>query len=139
MQPLFNLDLVRAKEDCAKQGITVHVYPSQIVHTEDTVRQNAVITSCAVEIRNVATPPLPLAKFPRPLSPLNLSLMHVIITKVALTCTVGVVGAPSAILSAVKDCQHNTEQNLNVELQDVYVAHSRARTTVSQKAHHLTL
>lgn len=37
-QPLFNMDLVRAKEECAKQGTTVHVYPSQIVHTEDAVR-----------------------------------------------------------------------------------------------------
>lgn len=61
VQPLFNLDLVRAKEDCAKQGITVHVYPSQIVHTEDSVRHNAVITSCAAEIRIVATPALQLA------------------------------------------------------------------------------
>ena len=26
------MDPVRAKENCAKQGITVHVYPSQIVH-----------------------------------------------------------------------------------------------------------
>ena len=34
--------------------------------------------------------------------------------KVALTSTVGVVGAPSAILSAVADCHYNTEHYLNI-------------------------
>ena len=37
VQPLFNVDLVRAKENCARQGIAVNIYASKIVHTEDSV------------------------------------------------------------------------------------------------------
>lgn len=31
------MDLVHAKEDCARQGIVVNIYASKIVHTEDSV------------------------------------------------------------------------------------------------------
>jgi len=35
--PLFNMDLVNAREKCAKEGINVQVYPARPVHTEDSV------------------------------------------------------------------------------------------------------
>ena len=49
MQPLFNMDLVRARQWGLRRGMDIKIFPSHIVHTADTVRPSSdgIVASCS--------------------------------------------------------------------------------------------